>query len=136
MGAKSDVSCDYKRDRGLEMKLARVRRYGSHRVKVSLKNRVRSGLSEGLALGLLKIDRGLRLTTDHRPLTTGRGTRAYPYLALSLFWPTPIEQGRKTSTTHGWVSRPRSGRSDMGKLNVEFQEPPMSGSIFRSRPVW
>lgn len=53
------------------LKLARVRRYGSHRVKVSLKSRVRSGLSEGLVLGLLKFDRDLRMATDHWPQDPG-----------------------------------------------------------------
>lgn len=92
------------------LKLARVRRYGSHRVKVSLKNRVRSGLSEGLVLGLLKFDRDLRMARGHWPLTTARGlrlglgrghrppatsrrTRAYSNLVMSLCWPTPIERG-------------------------------------------
>lgn len=81
------------------LKLARVRRYGSHRVKVSLKNRVRSGLSEGLVLGLLKFDRDLRMACGRRPLSTGRrplstvrGTRAYCNLVLSLFWHSPTQR--------------------------------------------
>jgi hypothetical protein len=87
----SDVSRDYRRDRGLEVRLARVRRYGSHRVKVSLKNRVRSGFSVSMVLGLLKLDRGLRLALGGRPLSTVRGTRAYSNLVLSLFWHSPTQ---------------------------------------------